>query len=61
MLTIELAQRLRERGLLLPVKDGQQYETSQLAYIAARQQQLIQELNELDRELFEEKSSRVDL
>lgn len=51
ILTIEVAKRLRERGLLLPYAEGRLYETDQLREIARRQQQAMQLMDDLDAEL----------
>lgn len=49
-LTVELAWRLRKRGLTIP-SEGVAFETSALARIVKRQEILFRELAELDLEL----------
>jgi xanthine/CO dehydrogenase XdhC/CoxF family maturation factor len=50
-LTISVAKRLRERGVLLPVGDGQQYETPALKRIAMLQTVAMMQMDQLDEEL----------
>lgn len=50
MITPDLAWRLRERGLLLPVNG--QYSTERLREIAVLQDKLTKEMQALDKELF---------
>jgi transcriptional regulator of met regulon len=50
-ISTEIASNLRqERGLLLPT--DRDYENSRVAEIAKRQQELMNEMNELDTELY---------
>lgn len=58
-ITIELAQRLCERGLFIPVRDGLEYETERLEFIAKRQKELWDALVALDNELLEMKGERT--
>lgn len=51
LLTVEVAKRLRERGLRLPVGMSQQYENNNLHRIALLQSALMMQLDELDKEL----------
>jgi hypothetical protein len=51
ILTVEIAKRLRQRGLLLPAGDGQQYETPDLQRIALLQTAAMMQMDQLDKEL----------
>jgi len=51
LMTFELAYDIRQRGLAIPYREDITYESPVLEWIAKRQQELREEMDQLDRDL----------